>query len=370
MRRRFVKGTITKTTGGNHSMYSNGNIVTNAGGFIRETADNQIIYGDPEDAPEPTAKKLINSIISGYFYTKEGVYLGKIGNGNNVYITDQATFLEVQKGKDVGNRMKILKLFENNLIHKDLLIYGGIVNGEATNQNSTDIGITVEELKIERFCIANCIYNFMKNKNKKKLSELSPSYSYAKKDKIPAYKLITNSEENSRDNQWVKIAISSVINAVLEEHDYSNDSSYWDGPDVMTGNFAGGYDPSKHFRQKPLNGDEYRVQGIFDPKNLSDKFFKNAQSYYTKYDSHRAPYLKYLTKYAKQEHFDIATIDPSEVKMKLKAVDSVKDVSFNKKNTLLEGIGTGAFKVTIKCLWEIRMQSACSVFYKQLNNKY
>lgn len=370
MRRRFVKGTITKTTGGSHNMYSNGNIVTNACGFIRETADNQITYGTPEDAPEPTAKKLINNIISGHFYTKNGVYLGRMGAGNNVYIADQATFLEVQKGKDVGDLIKLLKLFGNNLIHNDLLIYGGIVNGEATNQNSIDIGLTVEELKIERFCIANCIYNFMKSKNKKKLSELSPSYSYAKKDEVPAYKLIANSGENSRDNQWVEIAISSVINAALEEHDYSEGSSFWDGPDVMTGNFAGGYDAFKHFRQKPLNGDEYRVQGIFDPKNLSEKFFKNAESYYAKYDSHRAPFLKHLTKYVKPEHFDIATIDPSDVKMKLKATDSAKDVSFNKKDTLLEGIGTGIFKVTIKCLWEIRMQAACSVFYKQLNNKY
>ena len=71
-------------------------------------------------AKTSNTKKLINSIISGYFYNKEGVYLGKIGTGNNVYITDQATFLEVQKGKDVGNRMKILKLFENKMVKKCL----------------------------------------------------------------------------------------------------------------------------------------------------------------------------------------------------------------------------------------------------------
>lgn len=68
MRTRFVKGTITKTTGGNYKMYSNGNIINNAGGFIRETADNQITYGNPEDAPK---KKLINSAL---LYETDGHY--------------------------------------------------------------------------------------------------------------------------------------------------------------------------------------------------------------------------------------------------------------------------------------------------------
>lgn len=86
-------------------MYSNGNIVTNAGGFIRETADGEIIYGDPADAPVVDMKKFLLKTINGYFYTKDGVYLGKIGNGNNVYITDEATFLEVQKGKNADDKI-------------------------------------------------------------------------------------------------------------------------------------------------------------------------------------------------------------------------------------------------------------------------
>lgn len=105
MRRRFVKGTIIKTTGGNHNMYSNGNIVTNAGGFIIETADNGYVYGEPEDAPEVDLKKFIKNIISGYFYTKDGVYLGKIGIGNNVYIADESTFLEVQKTNNLNDKI-------------------------------------------------------------------------------------------------------------------------------------------------------------------------------------------------------------------------------------------------------------------------
>ncbi|UUF13537.1 MULTISPECIES: hypothetical protein [Flavobacterium] len=147
MRRRFVKGTITKTTGGNHCMYSNGNIVTNAGGFIRETADNQIIYGEPEDAPEPTAKKLINSIISGYFYTKEGVYLGKIGTGNNVYITDQATFLEVQKGKDASDKITDFTL-KSELNNEQFLNRANWVFGEGGGAFADRYAMTIKNLRL------------------------------------------------------------------------------------------------------------------------------------------------------------------------------------------------------------------------------
>ncbi|UTN02182.1 hypothetical protein L0669_12735 [Flavobacterium bizetiae] len=326
----------------------------------------------------PVARLIINPESNGYFYNEDGTFEGKVnktgnaGSINDVYTCTGKSITKDTKGNEVVKYKgaKLLKLFENNLTHSDLLIFGGIIHGEATNQNSTDVGITINELKIERYCFANAIHNFMKSTNKKKLSELSPSFSYAKKDETPSYKLVANSTDEDRNSQWIKVAIFSVINAVREKQDYSNGATYWDGPDVMTGNFAGNYDPLKHFRQKPLNGDEYRVQGIFDPKNLSLKFYNNAKLYYTKYDTHRAPYLKELNKFSTSEHYVVATIDPLDRQQKLKAIDSSKNISFNKSNTLLEGIGTGAFKVTIKCLWEIRMQSACSVFYKQLNKKY
>lgn len=41
------------------------------------------------------------SDISGYFYTIEGKYLGKIRNSNNVYITDNFSFSELEKRKNV-----------------------------------------------------------------------------------------------------------------------------------------------------------------------------------------------------------------------------------------------------------------------------
>lgn len=49
---RIVKGTITKTTGGDHNIYSEGNIVYNSGTSVCLTSDVGITYGEPKDAPK------------------------------------------------------------------------------------------------------------------------------------------------------------------------------------------------------------------------------------------------------------------------------------------------------------------------------
>lgn len=49
--------------------------------------------------------------ISGYFYTKEGKYLGKIGSSNNVYITDDFSFSELEMRKNVSKE-KIINFTE------------------------------------------------------------------------------------------------------------------------------------------------------------------------------------------------------------------------------------------------------------------
>lgn len=51
---RIVKGTITKTTGGDHNIYSDGNIVYNSGKTITETSDVGITYGEPKSPPPPS----------------------------------------------------------------------------------------------------------------------------------------------------------------------------------------------------------------------------------------------------------------------------------------------------------------------------
>ncbi|MBF4516839.1 hypothetical protein IRZ71_10805 [Flavobacterium sp. ANB] len=52
---RIVGGTITKTTVGDHNIYSEGNIVYNSGKSITETSDEGITYGEPKDPPKREA---------------------------------------------------------------------------------------------------------------------------------------------------------------------------------------------------------------------------------------------------------------------------------------------------------------------------
>lgn len=55
---RIVGGTITKTTGGAHNMYSEENIVFNSGKTITEVGEeNGITFGEPKDAPKITETK-------------------------------------------------------------------------------------------------------------------------------------------------------------------------------------------------------------------------------------------------------------------------------------------------------------------------
>lgn len=49
---RIVGGKLTKTTGGDHNMYSEENIVFNAAGAITETSDGGISFGEPKKAPK------------------------------------------------------------------------------------------------------------------------------------------------------------------------------------------------------------------------------------------------------------------------------------------------------------------------------
>jgi hypothetical protein len=54
---RIVGGTITKKTGGNHSIYTDGNIVQNAGKAIKETSDKGVTHDKPKNTPPPPLLK-------------------------------------------------------------------------------------------------------------------------------------------------------------------------------------------------------------------------------------------------------------------------------------------------------------------------
>lgn len=116
-----VGGKIIETTGGNTNVYAGKNIVTNANKSIMISSDVGHFYGDPEDAPKNITQQNDDN-ISGHFYTKEGVYLGKSGSGNNVYISDEATFLELQKSKN-ASKDKLTNFTEKYGFNNDQLLY-------------------------------------------------------------------------------------------------------------------------------------------------------------------------------------------------------------------------------------------------------
>ncbi|NRS90792.1 hypothetical protein HNQ02_003739 [Flavobacterium sp. 7E] len=77
---RTVKGTITKTTGRDHNIYSDGNIVYNSGKAITETSDAGIVYGDPQKAPVMSIFKKIVNVKWMCAEMKEEINTASIGN--------------------------------------------------------------------------------------------------------------------------------------------------------------------------------------------------------------------------------------------------------------------------------------------------
>ena len=100
---RNVGGTITKTTGGDHKIYSEGNIVQNAGGTITETGKEKgVSFGKPEKPKKIEnitqltdiyfAKKLLTPI---YEDTEEAVVAIKGENEKKI----KARFIKEKKNK-------------------------------------------------------------------------------------------------------------------------------------------------------------------------------------------------------------------------------------------------------------------------------
>ncbi|MEG1024746.1 MAG: hypothetical protein RSF34_09770 [Flavobacterium sp.] len=146
MRVRYSESEIIKTSVGNHDVFSGQNITASAGGHIHESCDGEIIYGEPEDAPIVDMEKFAMKIFNGYFYTIDGLYLGKIGVGNNVYITNEAFFLEVQKGKNADD--KILFFTDDyNLDNSQLLDRANWIFGEGRGEFADDYAHTIQNIK-------------------------------------------------------------------------------------------------------------------------------------------------------------------------------------------------------------------------------
>ena len=96
--------------------------------------------------PEEEEKEDLVIYINGYFYTTGGMYLGKIGDGDNVYITDQITFAEAQKGKNVEDKVvNFTKKYGLN--NEQLLNRAHWVFGEGRGEFADDYAHTIENMK-------------------------------------------------------------------------------------------------------------------------------------------------------------------------------------------------------------------------------
>ncbi|WP_206743361.1 type VI secretion system tube protein TssD [Flavobacterium sp. Leaf82] len=90
---------------------------------VSQIKDSDPFYYRPQEEEDATVN------INGHFYTKNGFYLGKIGSVDDVYITNELTFLELQKGKDVSKGQiiyftEIYKFNNEQLLYRAHWVYG------------------------------------------------------------------------------------------------------------------------------------------------------------------------------------------------------------------------------------------------------
>ncbi|MEZ0129152.1 hypothetical protein AB9T88_04980, partial [Flavobacterium sp. LBUM151] len=159
---RIVGGTITKTTVGDHNIYSEGNIVYTSGKAITETSDAGIVYGDPKSPPPPAkvhfidgwwaldkeGEKKIKRVLPGmvvYFHIKTK----NIPNGHSVFLSlfdednhekDEPKNANGKKDKDdaiklVNSKTKkevlVATVTENKVVQKiDMSGLGNFINDE------------------------------------------------------------------------------------------------------------------------------------------------------------------------------------------------------------------------------------------------
>ncbi len=359
---RVVGGTITDIVEGDYTINSESTIVNNAATSVIQVGDeNGVSYGE---YVEPAINQDDTEYI---YYTEEGLFLGGDESSDKVYLTTQSEYdiaKEDEKWSVVNSDE--LKLFDESISHNDFLIYGGIISGEATNSEATRVGISETELQEERYAFGNMVHNFMSSTNKKTISDIPRNYSYALKEKTSAFKKVAESKPDDRSDKWIQCALFGVINALQDGRDYSNGASFWDGGDVFTGNASHNYDPMQHYRQRPHHNDS-RLVGIFDENNIAIKTYENLKKYYTEFDTHREEHLEHslYTHPTRLYYGNVAMLSESDENQILTDTEGVVNNDFNEPNTILNSIGTGVFQVGYMCLWIVKAQSACSIFYSE-----
>ncbi len=98
---------------------------------------------DTTGAPVPS----LESTVNGYFYTNEGIYLGKIGTSDNVYITDESSFLEVKKRGMVSKGKIIYFTEKSELNNVRFLNRANWVFGEGGGAFADRYAMTIKNLR-------------------------------------------------------------------------------------------------------------------------------------------------------------------------------------------------------------------------------
>jgi hypothetical protein len=109
---------------------------------VSQINESEPYYYRPKQEEEDTT---VN--INGHFYTKNGFYLGKIGSGDDVYITNELTFLELQKGKDVSKDQIIYFTEIYRLSNTQLLDRANWIFGEGRGEFADDYAHVIQNIK-------------------------------------------------------------------------------------------------------------------------------------------------------------------------------------------------------------------------------
>ncbi|GAA3767784.1 DUF3289 family protein [Flavobacterium ginsengiterrae] len=160
-RTRIVGGTITKTTRGDHNIYSDGNIVYNSGTTVTETSDEGIKYGEPKSSPpasklhfvdgwwalDKEGKSKIKRALPGmtvYFHLKTK----NIPNGNSVFLSlfdeDNHEKEEPQNKDGKKDKDDAIKLI-NSQTKKQVLLGKVIDNKIVQKINLSGLGFFIDQ---------------------------------------------------------------------------------------------------------------------------------------------------------------------------------------------------------------------------------
>jgi len=176
-------------------------------------------------APTPNILTEGDNLKGGYYYTKEGEYLGNEGSSQNVFIaTKVIKDIKDKTGKVTGKKITFTKKKQLNINHADFTYCAGVILTEGNEYE-------------EMLFIAHTTNNEAKFNNKTMKYELSSSYSSTPTaNKKPILDKLDEQAKTKSEIQLLakeKNARKAIIDVYLGGVDVSNGSQRWDGADFL-----------------------------------------------------------------------------------------------------------------------------------------